>query len=687
MQGVKYKAQTNQLPFDPVASEYAVRNSGEKMSRVLRDIGIDMTKEVTEGPVPGTAPRIFLFEDGKLVTPKEKGMDYQDLAFAATMGKVFVYPDGEKDPVQLQGEVTVNSFRFHPSQPIRKQMDLMLDQTFPPEPAAKPQPKWYHRLFRFLGGNRRIVNEYEQSLRDHAKWEADCEKLVKETGNDMKEATKIAGLVDEAYTPLRTEQTLSAEREQIRLREIEKKKAALAGEIDTLDLKLKDHALPVQYAENIYAPNPKPRKDWLGKIYTEKNFNKLKAVDYDPAQTKIGGQGVTEREFAALAMFGTFTTEIALQTHKQTVADPQPLLNGLAQEGFTLEDSKEVMIGTTFGGASIDLMSGDSRMDRYFECAVNPGRECAAEALKAYPGDKTKLAEILSRAVEHTGGSAGTVDLIRNGGPMGLTGLGKLCGEMIDLMKRDPELEKLAKEAYEKREKGFCERNKKLGFKFRSWESQIKSIRALNKLNVLDEQGLKAQKALLEAEQKGTQLTPEQKKAYVKDALKANIATNTYRNQKQETTKRDRDTGKNKDLLTVVEYSDDLKKRTGKPDDQGVSSANGNSSSLPSTLDTVFQTGVEYRVMQKPQAMLDVDDPQQMDALDKEIERMIEKNGIDRKPLEELNHGLGKNGAYQGDNAMELLAQSNVPPTVNHTAPVKDLTRENEPVKENAVHP
>ena len=85
------------------------------------------------------------------------------------------------------------------------------------------------------------------------------------------------------------------------------------------------------------------------------------------------------------------------------------------------------------------------------------------------------------------------------------------------------------------------------------------------------------------------------------------------------------------------------------------------------------------RTFQKPQAMLAMGDPEQVAALDREIENLMEKEGIGEKSLADLNRGLEKNGAYAGDNAVDLLQKSNAPqPTAQKTvnAPSKNLTHE-----------
>lgn len=121
----------------------------------------------------------------------------------------------------------------------------------------------------------------------------------------------------------------------------------------------------------------------------------------------------------------------------------------------------------------------------------------------------------------------------------------------------------------------------------------------------------------------------------------------------------------------------DLRKKYTSPKSTGVGAAAGGST-VPSDMPNILMAGVLSRSLQKPQAMLAIGDPTQVAALDREIEKLMEKEGIGEKSLADLNRGLEKTGAYAGDNAVELLHKANAQPTAQKTvdAPVKNLTHE-----------
>ncbi len=482
MEGTKYQSRMDKPRFTP--SPRALETVDQLLIMMLnRDCGINTEYTLKNGPAPGSAPRIFLFEDGKFVRPDEKGMTTRDLVNASMLGKVFVYPQGQKYPLQLQARADEERFFFDFSEPVTP--DVVAEM--PEEPEVTRQPRWYHRLFKFWGGNRKLCDDYDKSLRDHAQWKTDCENLRK---------------------------------------------------------------------------NP-------------------------PA-------------------------------------------------------------------------------------SVLEARALAAQALKAYPGDKKQLAEILSHAVEYTGISSGSITITGNEA-RGSAGLSQLCGEMLDLAKRDPELEQLAKNAYEAREKAFRERHPDLPLKPLKWEDNVKAVRAHIALTNQVKKGYAARKALLEAERDGVKLTSEQKKGYMKDVLKANIVATQYEVQKLNT----RDEKNNPDYAKCVDYALNLRKKYTSPKSTGMGAAAGGST-LPSDMPTILMAGMLSRSLQKPQAMLAVDDPKQVAALDREVENLMEKEGIGEKSLAELNRGLEKEGAYAGGNAVDLLQKTNAHPTAQKTVntPAKNLTHE-----------
>ena len=657
MANFEYKSRVDKAPFTP--SPNALQTAEPLIKRILATDCSVTENTLKNAPPPGSAPRIFLFEDGKLVRPDEKGMTIHDLIDATMLGKVFVYPKGQKYPSQLQAKADETRFYFNLSEPVTPDIQAKL----PKEPALTRQPRWYHRLFKFWGGNRKLCDDYDKSAREHAKWKTDCENLRKNPPASVLEARTIAAQVDAAYTPLRTE----------KVREGEERALGIENGLAEVNNSLRLFGDPTRSVENIFARRPKPDQEFIkAGFYTEEEFKALTAVDVDLEKSRIGGQSVTDREFSALAMFATFDPDIATQSHIATIGDAKQVFEDFRKEGFSEEEAKSCISGSNSNRTSIDLMNGDSRTAKTYASRVNPAREKAAQALKAYPGDKKQLAEILSRAVEFTGVNLGTMSLTKNGAE-GAQGLSQLCGEMLDLAKRDPELEQLAKKSYEAREKAFRERHPELSIKPQKWEDHVKTVHAHNALIAQMKKGFAARKALLEAERDGVQLTPEQKKGYMKDVLKADIVVTQYDYQKSNLT----NAKFNPDYAKCAEHGITLRNKYSDLRGAGLRAGNGGSS-VPADMPSILLGDVLNRTFQKPQAMLAMGDPEQVAALDREIENLMEKEGIGEKPLADLNRGLEKNGAYAGDNAVDLLQKSNAQPTAQKTvnAPSKNLTHE-----------
>lgn len=163
----------------------AVRNFRPKeFAERLSSLGIVLGKD-GRAPMSAGAPRVFLVKDGKAATLDEEGMTVGSPAFieALRMGQVFAYPAGERRPVQVRSDTRYTSGLSF-SEPIEVDMVRKMSPGPPPEPAR--MPKWYHRLFGFLPGNRDKIDEYEKAERTRAEWE----KRIEEIGRSIEETAK-----------------------------------------------------------------------------------------------------------------------------------------------------------------------------------------------------------------------------------------------------------------------------------------------------------------------------------------------------------------------------------------------------------------------------------------------------------------------------------------------------------------
>lgn len=679
MAGKKYKSQQNELPFDINNSSYTdgLKRIDKTLTEYLRShYAIDLNTK----PAPDTAPRIFLYEDGKLVSPWEKNMTPYDLALETTKGKVFLFPPEKKEPVQLQGTMSYSNISLGVSDPLKAGvLHPVAPEDLPREPRHKPAPKWYHRLFKFWGNNRRICREYDIYRRQHAKWENDVAKALKETEDKFREQDKVAGLVAEQYAPQR-EQVLEAERQITEQLEREKAMAALKIELKVVDRKLFRTREAEEVAENVFARDPKPRDEWAKKSYDDigkyelSDFQKLTKSDIDLAQIKLGDKAMTERGFASLVLFGTLEPENAVSVYRNSAGNPEALLDAFEKEGYTREDGKEFLLRSNCNNFTVSVLDGDGRFSNTFEHTVNPGRKKAEEALKAYPQDKSKLADILSRAVEIVGMKVATETCNYDSGPSGYYAMSKMSEELLTLAEQDPELMKLAKETYDKREKSFCERsnkmfnksNEKLKIETVSFENRIKTIKSFNRFAEIERKGLEAEKALLEAEINGTPLSSDQRKAYTKDALKCNLIAGLYNEHLSTAKAPGENNGLNTGFIALDKYCNDLSQRAVMP------ALAGGGSTLPSNMPAILRTGVEAYLVPKPPIISLVADPEQLSQLDREVENLMDYKQLDKLSLTELNNALKPRSALTGLGLMEEFSKAN--PKPQKDGPAEDLT-------------
>lgn len=638
------------------------------ISDSFETIGIILDKDGTT-PKSANAPRIFALKDGKAVTLEEGDMQIGSRAFieALLKGEIFAYPSGEKRPVQAQGRLSGATLRLDFSAPIGKIMNL--DFMPPAEPALVP-PKWYHKLFNFIPANQRRIDDYNRAVRAHAEWEKQIEALGKEleerqksVAEQYKAAQPAAQAIDERFGALRDETSMAADREMSETIA----RAYWKKEADILKGHVQKEDYGIDIMQNVYGSHPQVRKEWLKRgaagenensgLYTEKSFRKLTSAPIDPAQVAIGGKGLTEREFATLAMFAATDADIGVAVQKASVGDPSDAIKYFQQVvGYNEKQAKQIIADSISNTYTQDVLHVDSRMFKYFDTAMNGGRARATEALEAYQkGDKTKLAEIMGLAVKTAGSRAGVT------GDDGVHPLGKVAGEMLSLMERDPELKAMAKASFEREEQEFC---KGTPFKPRSFEEMTSSIQKMQKFSEVREKGMKALADLTQARAEGKELTAEQKKGYLRDILTARLAEGTRESQvkaiknaktlKQkvrEQEEAEQDPAKAKELAREADpwagpmdyrrldaycdkLGDELEKINNGINTLAVSTGGG--SSLPSSGPLLFSTAMECRVVKKPAILDTVADPKKLAEITRTAEKIIAMDRLDEQSMDFL---------------------------------------------------
>lgn len=667
--------------------EFVTPGKGKKLSEknleYLRDgelyatykeLGIEASKGgVGEVPVSNGVPRIFLVKDGKVSTLAENNMKLGSEAYYNAMynGQVFAYPPGEKNPVQMQlrmGEDENISVHGALSAPLEAAFDdgKMRSLALPPEPPEKPKAKWYHRAFKFFGKNRQICEEYDKYRQDFRKWEEKCQQIVEKSGKEASEKLRVGSAIRDAFGAKRTEAALRQEKAEFE--ELKKRDAKLSHlQQAKKEAKTFRHACEIAY--NVYAPYPHRKDEWtlFGRtrsgdigtgLYTKEEFDKLSKTDIDlgdAGHIRIGGRHIGEMDFASLAMFAALDPEIGVATQKVAVGDPTEAIRDMTKLGYTELEAKNVITATVSNSYTTDVLHGDGRMCKYFETAMNGGRARAAEALREYPRDKTKLAEILADAVEHTGRNAGTTTPYTAGGDEGTSAMALVAMNVLELMERDPELETLARSIYQTREEEFCKRHPE--FQARTFDEHIHDIHALYGITMMEQKGLNAALELQEADMQGQDLPREQKRELLGDILRSNVVCTMYKNEVELRGKLNRDTGVN---TAYYQFNERIQKLTEEPEQDGTGvAAVGGGSSLPAKTYNIMEGGHKCRLLTKPPALYIRSNPQEMERVNQLVDELIEHDKLLDLPLGELATQVkrGRNSPYTNDRLMAKVGK------------------------------
>lgn len=600
----------------------------------FQGLGIKLEKPGQKTPESDGVPRIFLIKGDDPNDPfslEEANAPVGSPAFVKALlsGQIFAFPNGEQRPVQMQGTLADGKLVTERSTPIDYEDPR---DELPEEPAEPPRPKWYHRLFGFLPANRARIAEHTRWQTEHAKWEEEIPKLKAERQAEYEERKDEIAAAEVAYhfSVVRGEAAFEADREMQELvdRDMARQNAEI---IEGSDLALRDSGIDL--VTGLYGTHPQFQEKWRKKngpddstgFYTEEQFKELTTADVDPAEVKIGGQGLTEQEFAALAMFAATNEETSLRQQKKAVSDPAGAIEDFKKAGYTEAQAKRLVADSFNSSFTLDMLHQDPRVPKYFG-AVNEGRDLAAEALKAYRnGDKTKLAEILGRAVEHGGMYVG----VSSG--KGVPGIAKLGGEMLELMERDPELRDMAKQSFEERERAYTKNTRIPSLSF---DKLVENIQKMKKFEDLRRKGSERRAEIFRACAEGKELTAAQKKECLRDILVANMAEALRVFQTKQSENEDASPAEkpfNNDALK----EEFMRITLLNPSQAGIKGTKGGSS-LPSSAPTFLIGALGKRVIKTPDVMSTVADEAQLQKLTQTVEQIIETEHLTEKSVEEL---------------------------------------------------
>ena len=387
----------------------------KSMEKSFADIGVYIKEEGVRKTKSG-APRFYeMTPSGKFKDALENGLDIKSEAFLDKLlkGNVFTFPAGEKKPVQIT--CVSNTLYFSkpldriipdpPKEPVKPQM---------PEKPVKPAPlsgwKRFLNTITFGGAYKKDVADFkektEQYTKDEEQWEKDFKKYdadLDQYDEDLekynKEKEKYEGLEStqkdfEALGKARTDEDITAETDRERVEE-QKQYRALSNKknyVSSLDARLDSisnfyRPKPIQDLEHTAAPGT---KNMSGKTYSQEQFNKLTEINIKGFQ--IGGKQITDDQFASLAMCAAMLPEYGGRIGQDGYS-----------EGKVTPEQMTILRNThyTCDLAGFDNPDGTYRprdnSGRYFETAIQPGREYAVQALVEHKmGRPEKLGQLIA---------------------------------------------------------------------------------------------------------------------------------------------------------------------------------------------------------------------------------------------------------------------------------------------------
>ncbi|MCR4725419.1 MAG: hypothetical protein K5772_08295 [Clostridia bacterium] len=485
------------------------------------DLGIPMDREGNPTFTQGHAdvPRVFFTLPGAdmadtIKTAAEAGISIGSKEFwrQVQLGNVFVYPSGQRCASQLQ---VSDPAKGEPSVSLSKAITYSTDL-----PVREiPKPGFFKRMFSFL------VPKWREQIRSY----------------DNQGYSNV-DLVMKDHLNKRSQETADAEkRDYDRKKEFEKKEAqrqANSGNYKKIRDRYSEIDVKSDNVDRIFGLNPAPKQSWMiNKIHDdgteeiinqnahvrEENFKQLKAYDLDMSQIRSDTlkTSFTEDDFITTAFFATNTEDILKNTFPMRHGTRIDNIGRLKAAGLKEADAE--WLTYEYGSNALNTDYYDTSNPRpstgniSIPFAVKPAREETKKAFEAYAGgDKTKLAKLIAvgvkkAAVEHCRmeESSKTSIGVRSAG-----GMLEQTAKLGDLIAKDPQLAEIAKKQY--------------GMK----EEDLQLVNGVREFKKLSDARRKAQERLTSAEMEGEEIDAEQKKKYVKDIVKADLAERIIIDQK-----------------------------------------------------------------------------------------------------------------------------------------------------------
>ena len=618
----------------------------------FNNMGIILEKPGEKVPKSGDVPRLFIMDE-KDLTPKtleEAGVETGSRQFweIAQQGKLFGYPAGSKEAVQVQVKFLSTEPRMYLSAPLTKSHEEFKLNKRQPVPKDLPdevaRPGFFARLM-----NRINSNWYKKENEDYRKYQAECDRIEREN-REAKEAydkefldgkakceqlgKQMNEAANKAYGPKRTEADLKQEKEAFWTVRQQKDKAyeekQLADNATSAKFRADYLDEGIKTVQSFFGKQPRPLDQYAGKQYKVESFSQLKPVEL-PQDLKIGNSPVDEGLFTNLALHATMDKNIVTENYleqkrKLGVADPEGVLRS---EGLSQEEVDKHCVRKGYGLIISDAFNSSLRSNfdgSYFK-QIQGGRESAEKAIRAYQaGDVTPLAKIIAAAAENV--SAGA----KNETTVSQCSLNdaRLTCELLDLLEEDQKLKAAAEQ------QGLTKK-------------MIKDCRGLDLMRDLKKDCLEAESKLAQATAEHREMSQEEKKNCLHDIFKYRTA--------EASLKEELETKNNPELQNAANevWSHMMPSPDRKAPLPSHIAAEIVADHLTAKLLKSPSVFKELRKSQENALLAEIDEREpEPDNLDKLADMTIEGMGLDQKSTDELTQLLVNNN---GPTGKELLGE------------------------------
>ena len=479
-----------------------------KSFNIQEELGIPVDEDGYSGFTHNTSqnvPRVFLTANNDdmsetLKTPKDMGIKIGSKEFwrQVQLGNVFVYPAGQLRASQLQ---VSDPAKGEPSVSLSK--EISVSDALPSREIKKPG--FFKRVFSFLSTRwKEEVRAYDNQGRTNTHLQYDGHRTYRSADVVKKEVTDL--------------EQAQASKQQEAAREARK------GNNDKVHKKYADMIDKDDNVERMFGQKPNPRNRWYcensgnGHAH-KKTFETMKTYDLDLGKIKSRSLNTpfTDQDFSTLAFFTSNSKDIlakSVESREGTQnGDAAHNAEALQMAGLDEKTAKEIANEHGANNSTWDYYDGpDPRPatgDQVIGSMIEPAREKTYDAFDDYSrGDKNKMAELVANAVEVSANIFCTVDPLTANqlGDKTAGGIISQAGNLSDLMAKDPDLVKIAKEKY--------------GMK----DSDLKVVNGLGAYKKLNDERKTAQETLTLAEKNGEELSADEKKQCLKKIVKADLA-------------------------------------------------------------------------------------------------------------------------------------------------------------------